>query len=215
MLQHQLMPFNFQSGWIPEPTRESFREFFEMVLKTEPQKLSPSVQALKELIESNDVLEYLANNAFKENSNIIHAHQSTKEAPIPRIPNLEVLLNGFNTILSLAPRFINNDLVGLPFSAFVVGIDATLGGSTLFRLPMFNEKMKAILEEWAIFLDSSATGLAFCCRGRAMAIRCCKKTIRLSSLGKRFGDVTVLEIVGFFLYSKFQRPRNFKTYRGS
>lgn len=166
MLNHGLTPFNIQSGWIPEPTRESFREFFEMILKSEPQKLSPSVQALKELIEGNDVLQYLANNAFKENSNIIHAHQSTKEAPIPRIPNLDVLLYGFNTLLNLAPQFINNDLVGLPFSAFVVGIDATLGGSTLFRLPMFNEKMKAILDEWSVFLQSSATDWLFAEEGK-------------------------------------------------
>ena len=64
MLNHGLTPFNIQSGWIPEPSKESFREFFEMILKAEPQKLSPSVQALKQLIESNDVLQYLANNAF-------------------------------------------------------------------------------------------------------------------------------------------------------
>ena len=103
---------------------------------------------------------------FKENSNIIHAHQSTKEAPIPRIPNLDVLLYGFNTILNLAPQFINNDLVGLPFSAFVVGIDATLGGSTLFRLPMFNEEMKAILDEWSVYLQSSATDWLFAEEGK-------------------------------------------------
>jgi len=165
MLNHGLMPFSIQSEWIPEPSRKSFREFFEMILQSDQQELSPSVKALKELIESNDVLQYLANNAFKENGNIIQAHQSTNEAPIPRIPNLEILLHGFNTILNLAPQFINNDLVGLPFSAFVVGIDATLGGSTLFRLPMFNEKMKAILEEWAIYLQSSKSNWIFSIEG--------------------------------------------------
>ncbi|MFD2523753.1 phophatidylserine decarboxylase associated domain-containing protein [Emticicia soli] len=165
MLQHQLIPFNMQSGWIPNPSRESFRLFFEMILNTEPTELSPSIQALRDLILSNDVLTYLANNAFQQNGNIVDSNQSTKEAPIPRIPDLDTLLNGFNTILNMAPQFINNDLVGLPFSALVVGIDATLGGSTLFRLPMFNDKMGAILNEWSIFLDSTASNSGFSVEG--------------------------------------------------
>jgi phosphatidylserine decarboxylase len=175
MINYALTPFNVQSGWIPNPTRESFREFFEMILIAEPKELAPSVQALKELIEGDDVLLYLANNAFKENGNIIYAHQSTNEAPIPRIPNLAVLLHGFNTILNLAPQFINNDLVGLPFSAFVVGIDATLGGSTLFRLPMFNEKMKAVLDEWAIYLQSSESNWIFSVEGEQWLSETAKK----------------------------------------
>lgn len=166
MLNQQLVPFNMQSGWIPNPNRESFRAFFEMILAAEPQTLAPSIQALKELIESNDVLTYLANNAFQQNANIVDSHQSTSEAPIPRIPNLDVLLHGFNTILNIAPQFINNDLVGLPFSALVVGIDATLGGSTLFRLPMFNEKMKAILDQWSTFLVSPASSTGFSVEGQ-------------------------------------------------
>lgn len=175
MINYALTPFNVQSGWIPNPSRDSFREFFEMILIAEPKSLAPSVQALKELIEGNDVLLYLANNAFKENGNIIHAHQSTNEAPIPRIPDLAVLLHGFNTILNLAPQFINNDLVGLPFSAFVVGIDATLGGSTLFRLPMFNEKMKTVLDEWAIYLHSSESNWIFAVEGEQWLSETAKK----------------------------------------
>lgn len=161
MLPQTYVPFNIQSGWIPNPDRESFRIFFESVLNTKPQNLAPSIKALKELIEGDEVLTFLVNNAFQQNGNIIQAHQSTQEAPIPRIPDLATLLNAFNTILSLAPKFINNDLVGLPFSALVVGIDATLGGSTLFRLPMFNEKMKAILEEWGKFLLTPASAVGF------------------------------------------------------
>ena len=161
MLSQPLVPFNVQSRWVPNPNRESFRKFFEMVLNAERQTLAPSIQALKELIEGDKVLTFLANNAFQQNGNIVKAHQSTKEAPIPPIPNLETLLHAFNTILNLAPQFINNDLVGLPFSALVVGIDATLGGSTLFRLPMFNEKMKAILNEWSKFLITPASATGF------------------------------------------------------
>lgn len=175
MLPQQLVSFNMQSGWIPNPNRDSFRQFFEMVLNADRQTLAPSIQALRKLIESNDVLTYLANNAFQENENIVDAHQSTQETPIPRIPNLETLLHGFNAILNMAPQFINNDLVGLPFSALVVGIDATLGGSTLFRLPMFNEKMKAILDDWAVFLKSPASASGFEVEGQQWLSPAAKK----------------------------------------
>jgi phosphatidylserine decarboxylase len=166
MLPHQLVPFNVQSGWIPNPTRKSFRLFFEMILNTERKALTPSIQALQDLIKGNEVLTYLANNAFQQNENIVDDQQSTQDAPIPRIPDLDSLLNAFNAILNTAPQFINNDLVGLPFSALVVGIDATLGGSTLFRLPMFNQKMKAILNDWSVFLESTASGTGFSVEGQ-------------------------------------------------
>ena len=38
-------------------------------------------------------------------------------------------------LLTWWPHFIDDDLVGLPFSGFTVGIDPTLAGSQLFGLP--------------------------------------------------------------------------------
>lgn len=162
---HQVVPFSMQSGWLPHPSRDSFRMFFERILNTPATSYSPGILALQELIENDDVLSYLANNAFQQNANILEAQQSSTEAPIPYIPNLETLLNAFNTVLTEAPLFINDDLVGLPFSAIVVGIDATLGGSTLFRLPMFNEKMRVILEEWSEYLVSAQSSSGFAVDG--------------------------------------------------
>jgi len=163
---HHVVPFNVQSGWLPHPSRDSFRQFFETILKTERQQLPPNIQALKDLIERNDVLNYLANNAFRQNANILAAQQSSTEAPIPRIPDLDTLLHAFNAVLTQPPQFINDDLVGLPFSAIVVGIDATLGGSTLFRLPMFNDKMKAILNDWSLYLCSPESASGFRVEGQ-------------------------------------------------
>jgi phosphatidylserine decarboxylase len=215
MINYALTPFNVQSGWIPNPTRESFREFFEMILIAEPKELAPSVQALKELIEGDDVLLYLANNAFKENGNIIYAHQSTNEAPIPRIPDLAVLLHGFNTILNLAPQFINNDLVGLPFSAFVVGIDATLGGSTLFRLPMFNEKMKAILDEWAIYLQSSESNWIFSVEGEQWLSETAKKQYDYPLWAKDSETLPYWKSWDSFFTRNFKDPQKSRPISGS
>src|SRR5690625_2560563 len=52
---------------------------------------------------------------------------------------------------------VDSDRVGLPFSAVVVGLDPTLSGATLFALPMFNEKMSGIFQEWFEYLDSPAS----------------------------------------------------------
>ncbi|MFN9643995.1 MAG: phophatidylserine decarboxylase associated domain-containing protein [Cyanobacteriota bacterium] len=159
---HQIVPFTVQSGWLPHPRKKSFQTFIQTILNKEPKRLSPAIQALKTLIESNPVLSYLITNACQQNANILAASQSSQEAPIPRVRDLDTLLNAFNHILDQAPKFIDDDLVGLPFSAVIVSIDATLEGSALLRLPMFNEKMKAILQEWALFLESpkSATGFS-------------------------------------------------------
>ncbi|MFN9623895.1 MAG: phophatidylserine decarboxylase associated domain-containing protein [Cyanobacteriota bacterium] len=156
-----MVPFTVQSSWLPHPQKKSVQTFIRTILAKEPKKLSPAIQALKTLIESNPVLSYLTQNACQQNANIIAASQSTQEAPIPRIRDLDTLLHGFNHILDQAPQFIDNDLVGLPFSALIVSIDATLEGSALLRLPMFNEKMKAILQEWALFLTSPKSAIGF------------------------------------------------------
>jgi phosphatidylserine decarboxylase len=155
-------PYNLQSGWMPEYDSASIQQFVSIILNTKPEKYAECIEELNQLIEENDVIRYLVDNACKENLNIIDSHlRSAKGVPIPRIRDKETLLNAFNTILKQAPAFINDDLVGLPFSAFVVGIDPTLSGSVLFRLPMFNEKMSAILKEWNKFLATEASNVGF------------------------------------------------------
>ena len=154
-------PYAVRSGWLPEPGSESLRQFYSLVLQAEREPYAPPVEALAKLIDENEVIRYLVENACQENRNILESHLNTDGVPIPRIKDKETLLHAFNTLLKQAPRFINNDLVGLPFSAFVVGIDPTLGGTTLFRLPTFNEKMSGILQEWNRFLDTPASDVGF------------------------------------------------------
>jgi hypothetical protein len=66
-----------------ESSRKSFRQFFEMILQTERKEFPPSIQASKDLIDSNEALTYLAKNAFQQSANILAAQQSSSEAPIP------------------------------------------------------------------------------------------------------------------------------------
>jgi phosphatidylserine decarboxylase len=160
-------PSSLQSGWLPPLGSESLRQFFEYVLNAPRQTYAPCIRALQKFIKEHGVLEYLVRDACKENLNLIAYHQDPSDVvSIPRIGDLDTLLHGFNHILTHAPAFYNDDLVGLPFSALVVGIDATLGGSTLFRLPMFNEKMSEILQVWNSFLETEASNVGFRIEGK-------------------------------------------------
>ncbi len=155
-------PFNLQSGWLPSPESKSMQLFLEEVLDAPPTDYDPSIQALSEYISANPVIKYLLENACQENENIRDSKlPSAKGVPIPKINSIETLLSAFNAIMKKAPKFINDELVGLPFSAIVVGIDPTLSGSALFRLPMFNEKMSTVLTAWNQFLNTEASNTGF------------------------------------------------------
>lgn len=161
--------FNHRSGWLPSPTSSALKIFFEDVLSRSETSYAPSVQAMDDFISANPVLSYLMDNACKENNNLLVACTATalsEQVTLPRIASKDDLLNGFNNILSQPPSFINDELVGLPFSALVVGIDPTLSGVTLFGLPMFNEKMGAILNDWNTFLASPASNTVFSVEGQ-------------------------------------------------
>jgi len=162
-------PYNLQSGWLPEPGGKAMQVFFEMVGTVDKKPYSPAVEALSEFFNSNDVITYLVDNACKENGNIIDSYFSSDQrsgVPIPRIKDQEALLNAINFIITIAPYFIENDLVGVPMSAYLVGIDPTLSGSALFRLPMFNKHMSDVLNEWNVYLASLESASGFTEEGK-------------------------------------------------
>lgn len=129
-------PFHYQSEWLPSPGSESMQAFFKAVKEVAPCAYPPSIEALNQFFEENPLAKFLVENACKENENIKQAHAASGvDVIVPRIVNKDEILNAFTAILTWAPHFVNDDLVGLPFSAYVVGIDPTLSGSQLFGLP--------------------------------------------------------------------------------
>ncbi len=161
--------YNHRAGWLPSPKSIAFKYFLEEVLSPSGNNYAPSVQAMDDFISSNPVLSYLMDNACQQNDNLVVACRATAKSEqvyLPRIASKDDLLTGFNNILTRPPYFVNDELVGLPFSALVVGIDPTLSGVTLFGLPMFNEKMQAILNDWNTFLASPASNTVFSVEGQ-------------------------------------------------
>lgn len=161
--------FNHRAGWLPSPKSTALKYFLEEVLSPSGNNYAPSVQAMDDFISGNPVLSYLMDNACQQNDNLVVACRATAKSEqvyLPRISSKDDLLTGFNNILTRPPYFVNDELVGLPFSALVVGIDPTLSGVTLFGLPMFNEKMQAILNDWNTFLASPASNTVFSVEGQ-------------------------------------------------
>lgn len=164
MDQNPHYPFNLQSAWLPHPNSAAICKFYEWVQNAPDEPYAPSVEALDQLIQEDPTLMYLIHNACKENENLLASQQQTAEEEqvcIPKITSKNDLLSGFNRILTMAPQFFDDALVGLPFSALVVGIDPTLSGVTLFGLPKFNHAMKKVLDDWNVFLASEDSNTGF------------------------------------------------------
>ncbi len=155
-------PFDVLSSWLPKPTSLAMKTFFEQTIGAPSEPRAPSVQAMDDFLSSNPVLTYLIEDACKQNSNIFDSHPDGEDvANFPRIASKDDLLNAFNTLLTHAPQYVESELVGLPYSALVVGIDPTQSGMALFRLPMFNEKMSGIFDDWFIYLGSEKSNWIF------------------------------------------------------
>lgn len=198
-------PFNLQSTWLPQAGSPAMRTFFEQVLAADRKPWAKSVQELSAYIDQNEIIQYLVESACRENLNMIEAHQG-QEVGVPRIEDKDVLLNGFNELLSHPPRFVNDELVGVPFSAWVVGIDPTFGGATLFRLPMFNEKISAILNEWYEFLGTPASDSGFRVEGEQWLSPAAKQLYDFPVWKKDSPDLPYWKSWNSFFTRQFENP---------
>lgn len=210
METHPRYPFNVRTQWMPAPGHPAMREFFEKIencIAEQNRPLDPSVQALGELIEGDVNLSYLMNNACRQNANI---HDSQVEHPqvcFPQIKNLQQLLTMFNHLLETPPHFMPGDqLVGLPFSAVVVGIDPTQSGSTLFGLPDFNTKMRPILNKWHIYLGTTASNWVFGEEGKQWLLSAAKKSYQFELWKKENDSLPYWNSWNTFFTREFKDP---------
>lgn len=163
-------PSSLRTGWLPAPGSDSWRLFHEELAELLAQKrrveLAPVVQDLLWYLKDDPTVSHLMRHACRQNLTMLRTPDlDTDGVPIPRIVDADEFAVVLNYLLTWWPRFIHDDLVGLPFSAFTVGIDPTLAGSTLLGLPQFNEKMSAVLNQWNQYLSTPASAAGFSVEG--------------------------------------------------
>lgn len=112
--------------------------------------LLPVIQNLKDFIETDPKAFMIFNQMFDEVS------QEKKLSPsgLPQVRDYHHMLQLMNVIMTHAPEFDETGLVGFPFNAILNWSMATEGGWTGFLDEKINLHLKAILNEWAIFLQS-------------------------------------------------------------
>ncbi|GAB4534675.1 MAG: hypothetical protein Tsb0019_36290 [Roseibium sp.] len=163
-------PSSYRTGWLPEPGSTSWVKFHEQVSAAAESfdgVLDPTVRDLLDFLNGNPVVAHLMATACRQNRTMLMTPDlDTDGVPIPPIPNAEFFAAVCNFLLTWWPHFIDDDLVGLPFSGFTVGIDPTLAGSQLLGLPQFNEKMRAVLNKWHEFLGTPASAGGFAVEGK-------------------------------------------------
>ncbi len=115
-------------------------------------KLSPSVQMLKDLIESDVLLKEKCQDMFSEIPNKPqYSHSEYQNHPVK---NVDQMLTLINHVMTLAPEFNETGLVGFPINAILNWAMATKAGYEFFLDPRVNDCFRAILDDWGTFLAS-------------------------------------------------------------
>lgn len=156
-------------GWLPPAGSRALQRFAGRVLGAERQPLAPSVQALATYIEQDHAVRRLAVRAC---------------AAQPRIGQVDSLLHALNTLLTQAPCFIDGQLVGLPFSAFMAAVGHSDGAADFFRQANVALLMSGILNDWRRFLDSPASDAGFRVEGEQWLSPAVKQRYRFASSTK-------------------------------
>ncbi|MDV7340050.1 phophatidylserine decarboxylase associated domain-containing protein [Terasakiella sp. A23] len=208
-------PSCYRTGWFPAPHSESWLQFHETIIekiKCHDKALDPTVQDLLDFLTGDPVVAQLMATACRQNTALYelskkgHKHKETDGVPIPFIEDAEFFALMCDVLLTTWPHFINDDLVGLPFSAYTVGIDPTLAGSQLLGLPQFNEKMKPVLDKWHTFLGTRASAGGFAVEGEQWLSEKAKKSYKFDLWKKDNETLPYWNSWNSFFTREFKEP---------
>jgi phosphatidylserine decarboxylase len=112
--------------------------------------LLPAVQQLKTLIET-DATAYMV---FAQMFDQVPARRKKSPSGLPQVRDYEHMLRLFNVIMTEAPEYNDTGVVGFPFNAILDWSMDTVGGWAGFLNDKVNAHLRAMLNEWAVFLRS-------------------------------------------------------------
>ena len=143
----------FAAGkWMTEDRKTLTQWLLKIMEKAEKDTgpLKPVLEDFKNFIET-DADAYLF---FSQMFGEVPADKTLSPTGLPQVRDYQHMLRLFNVILTHAPDFAENGLVGFPFNAILDWSMATTDGWAAFIDRKVNVHIKAILDEWGTFLRS-------------------------------------------------------------
>jgi phosphatidylserine decarboxylase len=143
--------------WLPSDQRVLDEWLASLIRRVDSRaattSLHPSVQALKDLIESEPDVYMWFTQMFTQ----VPRTPEFATTPIgtPQVRSYTHALELINAVLTTAPEFNETGLVGFPINAILDWSMATDAGGSAFLDSQVNERLKAILDAWGAFLASS------------------------------------------------------------
>ena len=118
----------------------------------ERKPLHPSVQALKDLIESEPEVYMWFHQMFGQ----VPRTPAFEDTPLgtPQVRDYGLMLDLINEVLTTAPEYNETGLVGFPINAILDWSMATQGGFAAFLDDRVNAAFKGILNAWGEFLTT-------------------------------------------------------------
>ena len=143
----------FAAGkWMPKD-RETLACWLRKIMdkaEKDTGPLKPVVADLKNFIENDADAYMFFNQMFSE----VPADRTESPTGLPQVRDYQHMLRLFNVILTHAPSFSEDGLVGFPFNAILDWSMATVGGWAAFIDKKVNYHIRALLNEWGTFLRS-------------------------------------------------------------
>lgn len=138
--------------WMPSDQAVLEAWFRKIMAKADKETgpLLPVVEDLKTLIET-DAKAYMY---FTQMFDQVAKRRTKSPSGMPQVRDYQHMLRLFNVIMTHAPEFDETGLVGFPFNAILDWSMDTVGGWAGFLDEKVNRCLRAMLNEWAVFLQS-------------------------------------------------------------
>ena len=145
-------PAYLAGQWMPsdQAVLDSWSEKIIAKAEKDSSDLLPVVQDLKTLIETDAKAYMFFSQMFDE----VPEERKTTPAGKMQVRDYEHMLRLFNTIMTHAPEFNESGLVGFPFNAILDWSMANVGGWGGFLDEKIDAHLRAMLNEWGVFLRS-------------------------------------------------------------
>lgn len=141
--------------WLPSDPKAIETWLADLIeeVAARPQALHPVIEDLKTLIESDAEVYMLFHQMFEQ---VPHRPPYNKDPTgAPQVRDYRLMLKLFNAIMTRAPEFNTTGLVGFPINAILDWPMGTGGGFTAFLNDKVNARFRAMLNQWARFLQSA------------------------------------------------------------